>query len=1086
MNRSLRTCLMVAVGAVAWSACGAATPQEHPELWATPPATMHPGSWLDASLVPRPPQSEPVELLPLNPAAAVDLNVTHIERTPKYNYDAAKNNPAVGDEVTFHGHIRHWGGVGATPLASVAYEWRIDGEVVATGTITNFEAMTPPYTFDYSGYPNPQSKAALRNASYWPKNPWAYNEANPPTGWRVVRLPWIWQEGRHTVELVVDPANAIAEVSEVNNRICDYTDALIASFWVEETTWRYFKEHQYKLGVGRVSWEDWIQAQMAKQNELYENAIWPNTPQGCVDRVRIDRIIVVPDGLLPVNGGLPTNNPDSSDRTPDLQWGFVAYTGDGFYDNHTSTSIENPFFIEQSLIHELGHARYLIDSYGFDVHNSAHHGGYDSVQIWEGNTYVGGSEYMPFLAWNEVLHYNVNGGVMSGPYGFQWSPYEAGALNRIGGQRARCGNMNAPCNIGEYLQDLPENNHILFVDPFGHPRVGADVRVYRATSGPGWYGKTFDNTPDLFFTTDANGYAHLPRNPFRNGPILHTYGEANSVVILRIAHLGYVWYEFLEAAAFNIEYWAGHTEDAYYTIELERRVPDSDMDGLHDDWEMHYFGNLDHLPNTDEDQDGLTNAQEQAFGTDPLNPDTDGDGLLDGEEVLIYGTDPLNPDTDGDGVPDGEDVCPLLHDSLTNVFDANCDGRVDVDDYPAVAQCLTGPGGGIEPGCQRYDEDGDADVDLADFAAMTTYFAAIPRIYVRQGASGANDGTSWTDAFVDLQDAMEAAANGSTIWVAGGTYRPDRGTGNPLATFQLKDGVSLYGGFAGNETSLEERDLAANPTVLSGDLGGENSYHVVYANGVDQTAVVDGFVITGGDADGVPNDHNGGGGARIAASRVTLRNCVIRGNKADLNGGGILNNQGSVLTLINCVISGNTATNRGGGVQAYQSTVTATNCTIVHNRSGTDGGGIFVNEADLTATNCIFWSNTAQNGALSNQNAQIFWASGMVDINYCCVRLWTGSLGGVGNNGQDPRFVDADGPDNVPGTADDDLRLSAGSGCIDSGDNTVDTDATTPGHQPLPLIDAAGGPRFLDDPYTADTGVGTPPIVDRGAYEYQP
>ncbi len=450
-------------------------------------------------------------------------------------------------------------------------------------------------------------------------------------------------------------------------------------------------------------------------------------------------------------------------------------------------------------------------------------------------------------------------------------------------------------------------------------------------------------------------------------------------------------------------------------------------------------------------------------------------------------------------VNDGRDSQPAtvtLAVTGTNAPDGDVDrdGRVGQIDAAAFSECVSGPGALPSPAAPwrwqdclyAFDFDTDSDVDLEDFRTFQTLFVSEPRIYVRQGASGANDGTSWTDAYVDLQDAMEAAANGSTIWVAGGTYRPDRGTSNPLATFQLKDGVSLYGGFAGNETSLEERDLAANPTVLSGDLGGENSYHVVYANGVDQTAVVDGFVITGGDADGVPNDHNGGGGARIAASRVTLRNCVIRGNKADLNGGGILNNQGSVLTLINCVISGNTATNRGGGVQAYQSTVTATNCTIVHNRSGTDGGGIFVNEADLTATNCIFWSNTAQNGALSNQNAQIFWASGMVDINYCCVRLWTGSLGGVGNNGQDPRFVDADGPDNVPGTADDDLRLSAGSGCIDSGDNTVDTDATTPGHQPLPLIDAAGGPRFLDDPYTADTGVGTPPIVDRGAYEYQP
>ncbi|MBN1511108.1 MAG: hypothetical protein JXB13_03770, partial [Phycisphaerae bacterium] len=1021
MMESVRMRCVVVVGLAAWFGCRAAAEEVPSELQATPPAAIHSQVRLDPSVSATSSDGSTVVSHPTAPGVGTDLNVMFIERTPKYNYDATKNTPAVGDTVTFHGHIRCWGPAGAAPLGSVAYEWRIDGEVVDSGTITNFEALTPPYAFDYSGYPNPTDDATLRNPNNWPKNPWAYNESSPPTGWRVVRLPWVWEAGRHTVELIVDPANAISEVSEANNQRLDYTDALIASFWVEETTWRYFHEYQYMLGVGRNSWEDWIQAQMAKQNGLYENAIWPNTPEGCVDRVRIDRIIVVPDDQLPVNGGLPTNNPDSSDKTPDLQWGFEAYTaGSGFYDNHTSTSLTNAFYIEQSLIHELGHARYLIDSYGFDVHNTAHHGGYDSVQIWEGSTYVGGSEYMPYLAWEEVLHYNVNGGIMSGPYEFQWSPYEAGALNRIGGQRARCGNMNAPCNIGEYLQDLPQNNHVLFVDPFGHPRAGADVRVYRATSGPGWYGKTFDNTPDLYFTTDANGYAHMPRNPFKNGTILHTYGEASSVIILRIEHLGYVWYEFVEAAAFNMEYWAGHTQDAYYTIELERRVTDSDSDGLHDDWEMHFFGNLGHLTATDEEPDDLTNAQELAAGTDPLNPDTDGDGLTDGDEVLSVGTDPLDPDTDDDGVSDGDDICPFLPDPDANAFDSDCDGDVDVADYPAVALCVTGPDAGTAPGCARYDEDEDGDVDLADFAAMAAYFTEIPRIYVDHAAGGANDGTSWTDAYVDLQDAMEAAVGGTVIWVAAGTYRPDQGTGDPTATFSLKDGVTLYGGFAGGESLLGERDLAANPTILSGDYGTENSYHVVYAEGIRQTAVLDGFVVTGGHADGAAGTHNAGAGARIIDSAVELRHCIIRGNAATGNGGGTSGITGSVLTLVNCVIAGNTAGNRGGGIHNYQSTLTATNCTTVNNASGAEGGGSFSNESNLTLTNCIFWGNTAFGGASTNQDAQVYGLTGALDINHSCVRLWTGSLGGVGNNGLDPRFVDADGVDNIPGTADDD------------------------------------------------------------------
>jgi hypothetical protein len=177
---------------------------------------------------------------------------------------------------------------------------------------------------------------------------------------------------------------------------------------------------------------------------------------------------------------------------------------------------------------------------------------------------------MPFLAWGEVLYYNQSGGVMSGPYGFHWSPYEAAALNLIAGQRACCGNYNSPSNIGVFLQDLPQSNHLRIVDRFGEPRTGADVRVYRAVGDSGsWYGKTIDNTPDLYFTADGDGYIHMPRNPFSDGGIEHTYGIANGVAVLRIEHDGQIWYRFLEVTDFNMEYWRGNTQDAYYEMAVE-------------------------------------------------------------------------------------------------------------------------------------------------------------------------------------------------------------------------------------------------------------------------------------------------------------------------------------------------------------------------------------------------------------------------------------------------------------------------------------------------------------------------------------
>ncbi|UCG16286.1 MAG: hypothetical protein JSV19_13430 [Phycisphaerales bacterium] len=549
-----------------------------------------------------------------------DLNVTLIERTPRYDYDAVKNYPDPGDVVTFHGHVINWG---SSSLPSVAYRWQIDGSTVETGTMSGMAAGEE----------------------------------------RVITRTWTWESGAHTVKLTVDPDNLISEASEVNNEIEDRVDAIMAGFWVEQSVYDYFHQYQRYLGIGSNSWQDWIQRQMAKQNELYETAIWPNSPQGVLTRVRIDKIVVVADGALPLSGGLPSNNPSRYDKEVDLMWGFAATLLEGtFYGDHTSTSINNPFYIEQSLIHELGHARYLIDSYGFDVHNtSSHH----SVQIWEGDIYVAGSDYMPFIAWGEVLYYNKSGGVMSGPYGFVWSPYEAGALNLIAYDRACCGyggtnyggNQNAPANIGVYLQNLPQNNHLRLVDSLGVPRVNADVRVYEAEAGPGWYGKTFDNIYDAQYTTDADGYIHMPRNPFNPGGVItHTYGLADGVMILRVQHIDQIWYRFVEATDFNMQYWEGNTNHAYYTIELEGPNEDSDGDGLRDDWEMEHFGDLSHDGTQDEEPDGLTNLEEFENGTDPLDPDSDDDGLSDGDEVNVHGTEPDNPDTDGDGLPDGQEI----------------------------------------------------------------------------------------------------------------------------------------------------------------------------------------------------------------------------------------------------------------------------------------------------------------------------------------------------------------------------------------------------------------------------------------------
>ncbi len=183
------------------------------------------------------------------------------------------------------------------------------------------------------------------------------------------------------------------------------------------------------------------------------------------------------------------------------------------------------------------------------------------------------------------------------------------------------------------------------------------------------------------------------------------------------------------------------------------------------------------------------------------------------------------------------------------------------------------------------------------------------------------------------------------------------------------------------------------------------------------------------------------------------------------------NNADTYPKLINCVFSGNSAETDSGALQVRTS-FTLTNCTIAGNVAGVCGGGFKVELGNPTLTNCVVWGNSAPSGA------QI---AGSASISFSCVE---GDWNGEGNIDLDPLFVNASGLDGILGTADDDMRLGSGSPCIDAGTNLVDTDPSTPGNQPLPETDLDGHPRFVDDPWTPDTGGGTPPVVDMGAYEF--
>jgi VCBS repeat-containing protein len=263
-------------------------------------------------------------------------------------------------------------------------------------------------------------------------------------------------------------------------------------------------------------------------------------------------------------------------------------------------------------------------------------------------------------------------------------------------------------------------------------------------------------------------------------------------------------------------------------------------------------------------------------------------------------------------------------------------------------------------------------------------------VYVDKDATGANDGSSWADAYTDLQPALRAAQANTEIWVAEGTYKPTTGTTDRRATFLMKSGVALYGGFAGNETQRSARNpsRAANNTTLSGDLAGndrgnpadfanhvENSYHVLVASGTDATAVLDGFTVRGGNADAGGSDfgNNNGGGMYNDAGSPTIRNVTFTSNRSGLfvaggagSGGAMYNSNGGRPTITNATFSSNLSTGSGGGIyNASGSSPTVTNALFSGNTAN-NGGGIADVFSNSTVVNSVFTgANTSSGGGVA-------------------------------------------------------------------------------------------------------------------------
>lgn len=288
----------------------------------------------------------------------------------------------------------------------------------------------------------------------------------------------------------------------------------------------------------------------------------------------------------------------------------------------------------------------------------------------------------------------------------------------------------------------------------------------------------------------------------------------------------------------------------------------------------------------------------------------------------------------------------------------------------------------------------------------------ILRVNVNTPCTSGCDGSTWALAYPDLQSAITAFSSGE-IWVAAGIYKPST-TGDRAARFELKTNMSVFGGFNGLESSQNERNVTTNPTILSGDLSGndvgttnnsENSTNVVgcfYQTGV----VLDGFTIKGGNA-----ETNPGGGVYGAVGSLTVQNCIFEYNYAKYGGALNWSHSGGTSTTTatfnvkNCIFRHNQGLY--GGSIAFRlfdgvTTSLIENCLFENNQGDTGGavygitGSVTYHVWNSTIKGCIFKNNNANyGGAVSFTNGKM-----INQVLNCQFTGNTASYGGAINNGE--------------------------------------------------------------------------------------
>lgn len=400
--------------------------------------------------------------------------------------------------------------------------------------------------------------------------------------------------------------------------------------------------------------------------------------------------------------------------------------------------------------------------------------------------------------------------------------------------------------------------------------------------------------------------------------------------------------------------------------------------------------------------------------TDSTDPDSTGDGETTADPDTTTDTDPTEgttvdsntdattstttspdessstdaPSTCGDGVQEADEECD---DGAANAEDAAClpscematcgdgfvragveacdEGAANDDEGACLETCVVATCGdglvqdGVE-GCDDANAD-DTDGCFADCTADPCGpQGAILR--VDADAAGANDGSSWDDAYTSLHTALQSAGANDEIWIAEGRYTAVAANA-PVAI--LHDCVDVIGGFEGTEQSRDERPVIPLPTLLDGDFanddGGEgfadNAFQAVTADDVDDV-LLDGLTISGGRAF-AGGDASSGAGLFAVASTLSLRDVTFVGNVAEYRGGGAYADD-SVLDLVRVAFIDNEADDAGGGLFHQYSTLSVAEGTfesnaVVGNVGSEWGGGLAILGSDFTISDSAFSGNSS-------------------------------------------------------------------------------------------------------------------------------